>query len=87
MLSTNDCYPGCGCDFDIFQITRDRVKKWDNKDDYKSALIQINQLMDSLDIDIGDLQIQTGIPFQSFSEFVDWLVEWKNLISNTLVEV
>ncbi|MHA2007238.1 MAG: hypothetical protein ACXABO_05955 [Promethearchaeota archaeon] len=28
MLSTNDCYPECGCEYDIFEMTKDRVKSW-----------------------------------------------------------
>jgi hypothetical protein len=28
MLSTNDCYPGCSCDDDFFDMTLNRVKKW-----------------------------------------------------------
>ena len=30
MLSTNDCYPGCGCDDDFFEMILDRVKLWVN---------------------------------------------------------
>ena len=28
MLSTNDCTPGCGCDYDFFDITLERIKNW-----------------------------------------------------------
>ncbi|GAG25189.1 unnamed protein product, partial [marine sediment metagenome] len=28
MLSTNDCWPGCGCEYDFFDMTLDRMKAW-----------------------------------------------------------
>ena len=83
MLFTNDCYPGCGCDYDLFDMTLDRVKAWVLKNDYKLALNQIEQLISSPQIDVGDLQLQTGIPFQNFDEFSDWLQEWKELIKKS----
>jgi len=30
--------------------------------------------------DIGDIQIQTHIPFQNIDEFQQWLFEWKEFV-------
>ncbi len=68
MLSTNDCYPGCGCYDDIFDMTLEPVKAWVLENDSKLALSQIDQLLSIPKIDIGDLQLQMGIPFQNFDE-------------------
>lgn len=84
MLSTNDCWPGCGCDYDIFDMTLDRVKVWVLQNDYNLALDEINELISSPEIDIGDVQLQTGFPFQEFDEFKKWLLEWKDLIIKSL---
>ena len=75
MLSTNDCTPGCGCDYDFFDITLERIKNWMWKNDSAKTLIinQIDKLLKFKDVDIGDIQIQTGYPFQNFEEFEEWL--------------
>lgn len=84
MLSTNDCWPGCGCEYDFFDITFDRIKAWVLQNNYNIALDQINELISSPEIDIGDVQLQTGYPFQTFDEFKRWLLEWKELIIKSL---
>ena len=84
MLSTNDCYPGCGCDDDFFDMTLNRVKKWASKNDHKKALQQIEELLSNSEMDIGDLQMQTGIPFQNFNEVKEWLLKWQALILESL---
>ena len=84
MLSTNDCFPGCGCEYDFFDMTLDRVKVWVLQNDSNLALDQINELISSSEIDIGELQLQTGFPFQTFDEFKQWLMEWKELIIKSL---
>lgn len=84
MLSTNDCWPGCGCEYDFFDITFDRIKAWVLQNNYNIALDQINELISSPEIDIGDIQLQTGYPFQTFDEFKRWLLEWKELIIKSL---
>ena len=43
-------------------------------------ILQINQLLSNENNDVGDIQIQTNIPFQSEEEFKEWLLEWKKLI-------
>ena len=85
MLSTNDCYPGCGCDDDFFEMTLDRVKLWVYAHDETEVLQQIDLLISNDNIDIGEIQIQTNIPFQSEEEFKEWLLEWKNLIKEALL--
>lgn len=84
MLSTNNCFPGCGCEDDFFDMTIDRVKAWVLQNDYNLALDQINKLITSPKIDVGDLQLQTGFPFQNFNELKTWLLEWKELIIKSL---
>ena len=66
MLSTNDCYPGCGCDYDDFDMTLERVKSWVSKNDAVKVLVQVDELLAKKDIDVGDIQIQTNYPFQNF---------------------
>jgi len=53
-----------------------------NHDELK-AIQQIDQLLSNDNIDVGDIQIQTNIPFQSEEEFKEWLLEWKNLIKES----
>jgi len=84
MLFTNDCYPGCSCDDDFFDMTVDRVKKWVITHDELEIIQQIDQLLSNDNIDVGDIQIQTNIPFQSEEEFKEWLLEWKKLIIESI---
>ena len=84
MLFTNDCYPGCSCDDDFFDMTVDRVKKWVLTHDELEVIQQIDQLLSNDNIDVGDIQIQTKIPFQSEEEFKEWLLEWKKLIIESI---
>jgi len=84
MLFTNDCYPGCSCDDDFFDMTVDRVKKWVLTHDELEVIQQIDQLLSNDNIDVGDIQIQTNIPFQSEEEFKEWLLEWKKLIIESI---
>ncbi|TKJ21649.1 MAG: hypothetical protein CEE42_13640 [Promethearchaeota archaeon Loki_b31] len=83
MLSTNDCYPGCGCDEDYFDMTLERIKKWVEAHDELTVILQIDQLLSNDNIDVGDIQIQTNIPFQSEEEFKECLLEWKKLIKES----
>ena len=83
MLSTNDCYPGCGCDDDYFNMTLDRIKKWVITHDKSTIILQIDHLLSNDNIDVGDIQIQTNIPFQSGEEFKECLLEWKKLIKES----
>ena len=83
MLSTNDCYPGCGCDEDYFDMTLERIKKWVETHDELTVIIQIDQLLSNDNIDVGEIQIQTNTPFQSEEEFKEWLLEWKKLIKES----
>ncbi len=83
MLYTNDCYPGCGCDDDFFDMTSERIKKWVETHDELTVILQIDQLLSNDKIDVGDIQIQTNIPFQSGEEFKEWLLELKKLIKES----
>ncbi len=57
MLSINDCYPGCGCDEDYFDMTLERIKKWVITHDELEAIQQIDQLLSNDNIDVGDIQM------------------------------
>ena len=84
MLSTNDCYPGCGCDDGNFDMTLNRVRKWVSNNDGTKVLQQLDNFISYENIDIGEVQIQTNFPFQSFEEFKNWLFEWKKLILESI---
>lgn len=84
MLSTNDCFPGCGCENDFFDMTFNRVRAWVLQNDGNLALDQINELISYPEVDVGDVQLKTGFPFQEFDEFKKWLVGWKELIIKSL---
>lgn len=84
MLSTNDCSPGCGCEWDFFDMTLKRVKDWVLKNDHSKALSQIDELLSNSKMDVGEIQIQTGIAFQNFDEVKEWLLSWKELILDSL---
>ena len=62
MLSTNDCYPGCGCDDDYFGMSLEIVKLWAIYNDAKKVIDQIDELVANKDVAVGDIQIQTGYP-------------------------
>jgi len=83
MLFTNDCYPGCGCDDDYFDMTLDRVKKWVSANEGTKVVQQIDDLLSDEKIDVGEVQIQTYIPFQTLEEFKEWLLEWRKLIKES----
>jgi len=38
LLSTNDFTPGCGCEWEFFDMTLKRVNEWVIKNDHKKAL-------------------------------------------------
>ena len=84
MLSTNDCYPGCGCDDDVFDMTLNRVKIWVSNNDGTKVIQQIDILLSDENIDIGEVQLQTNFPFQTFEEFKNWLLEWRKLILESI---
>lgn len=65
-------------------MTLDRMKAWVLQNNYNLALDQISELTSSPEIDIGDIQLQTGYPCQTFDEFKRWLLEWKELIIKSL---
>ena len=83
ILSTNDCYHGCGCDDDFFDMTFDRVKNGVITHRESNLIPQIDQLLSNDNIEVGEIQIQTNLPFQTVEEFKKWLLEWKNLIKGS----
>jgi len=65
-------------------MTLNRVKKWVSNNDGTKVIQQIDNLLLDENIDIGEVQIQTNIPFQTIEEFREWLLEWKKLISESI---
>jgi hypothetical protein len=86
MLSTNDCYPGCGCERDFFDMTESRVQMWSRTNGeaaVKVALQQLQQLIDFPTFDLTQLPYQISFIFESQSEAIAWLLEWKVLLTKT----
>ena len=54
-----------------------------NDSEKTPILNQIDELLAFKDIDIGDIQLQTGYTFQNFDEFQKWLLGWKELVLQT----
>ena len=44
ILSTNDCWPGCGCDRDRYTITEFRVYRWIKRVGIEEAAVALDQL-------------------------------------------
>jgi hypothetical protein len=61
-----------------------RVRDWLLKTDHSRALSQIEELISNSKMDVGDVQLQTAIPFQNFDEVKEWLLKWKELILESL---
>jgi len=86
MLSNNDCYPGCGCDRDFFDLNAWRVNLWAKqagKEKLDQALIQVETLI-SKTIDLEGLTQQTNFCFYSPGEAIAWFLEWQILIKKAI---
>jgi hypothetical protein len=87
MLSTNDCYPGCCCDDDFFDMSPERISVWTDKNGIESA-IEASQvlvaLLDSQPLDYDALSKQTNVWLPDVGEAVQWLDEWKSLIDECI---
>jgi len=87
MLSTNDCYPGCACDDDYFQITEQRIGEWIKRNGIKKGIETLKQL-DEIEItetvDYEDISIQTNIHFESHADFTFWISEWRGCIQDCI---
>lgn len=79
MVSTNDCYPGCACELDVFHIEKSRIREWsdENPEDFKKACEQLEELINSYDINHIEIMEQTNLMMASGEDARDWLLEWK----------
>jgi hypothetical protein len=84
MLFTNDCYPGCSCDRDFFDMTPAKVQLWLNmvgKEDREKAMGQVDRLINCSSLDLERLSSQTNFYFDNRGEAIAWLLEWKVLLT------
>lgn len=80
MLSTNDCYPGCACAQDYFEITVDRLKQWTQQQPMeilKRVGQQIGEVEQLHPDRISDASKQTNIAFGPAAPFADWIQSWR----------
>lgn len=83
MLSTNDCYPGCGCESDYFDITSARVSEWiksASKEETRLASEQLQEIKRLSFKQLEEIEMQTNISFSSKSDFEDWVNEWEQIL-------
>ncbi len=88
MLSTNDCYPGCGCEEDDFNINPDRIIEWLNYNQQHSKTIidQINFLLNIDPTPVNELMSETNIWFKNADEANKWLEAWSKAIQDATSE-
>ena len=89
MLSTNDCYPGCACDDDRFQITPDRIGAWivhNGIDAASVAFTQLVSLRSDPSFDSDALSQQTNLWWDDADSALDWLAEWHSAISDSIAQ-
>jgi hypothetical protein len=86
MLSTNDCYPGCGCEGDYFDITTARVSEWvksAGEEKNRLALEQLQKIKRLAYKQLEEIRMQTNIYFSSTSDFENWINEWEQKIEKS----
>ena len=78
MLSTNDCYPGCSCESDRFEMTPERIHRWlaERPNETQQVLQQITDLRNHPP-DRAALSQQTNIYFERDEESLAWLELWE----------
>ena len=84
MLSCNDCYPGCSCDEDYFNISTDRVASWlksDGMGQARKTLRQVdNELKEASEQQLKGVNSQINMVFRSNKDWLSWLDDWSNCI-------
>ena len=82
MLSTNDCYPGCSCEADAFEITSQRVAGWVARypAESRQALLQLEALASDPALDLVGLSDQTNVHIDSQAEAAEWLGLWLQVL-------
>lgn len=84
MLSTNGCYPGCGCKNDWFDLTQERVDSWvqsEGADKAAEALGQLAHLKDLSAEQCDEISHQTN---QDISDFAKWFEQWEMYVRNSI---
>jgi hypothetical protein len=84
---TNDCYPGCACDRDFFDMTPARVHLWFKtvgKAEGEKARAQTEQLINCSSLNLEGISAQTNYYFDNHSEAIAWLLEWKLLLTKAI---
>ena len=87
LLSTNDCFPGCGCDDDYFQMTPERIDAW--IDMHGIVLLQkasnmLSELRTSGSLDVEALGCQLNHCWSNLSEPIELLFEWQTNIDDAI---
>jgi hypothetical protein len=88
MLSTNDCYPGCSCEADRFEIDPLRVSRWVAKagiEQGRQALGQLDALLAGLPESREALSALTNVFFESADEAAAWLQQWRAVLGSVIV--
>ena len=90
MLSTNNCYPGCCCDDDFFEMSFERISIWTCKNGIEST-IEASQvlvaLLNSQSLDYEALSMQTNLWWSDVSEATEWLNDWQSLLDGYIAIV
>ena len=90
MLSTNDCYPGCCCNDDFFDMSFERINVWTYKNGIESA-IEASQvlvtLLDSQPLDYEALSMQTNLWWANVGEATEWLNDWQSLLDECIAAI
>lgn len=84
ILFTNDCYPGCGCEKDFFDMTPAKVQMWlktVGEIESEKARTQIEQLINCSNLDLERISSQTNYYFDNQGDAIAWLLEWKLLLT------
>ena len=85
MLSTNDCYPGCSCEGDKFEITHGRLGPWldEHPAQARQVMEQISNLL-ACPPNRDALSQQTNYFFGSDEEAVAWLKLWQDQLQEKM---
>ena len=87
MLSTNDCYPGCSCEADRFEIDPPRVSRWVAEagiEQGRQALGQLDALFAGLPESREALSALTNVFFESADEAAAWLQQWRAVLDSVI---
>ena len=91
ILSTNDCWPGCGCDKDVFKITSFRVYRWIKRVGIGQAEVALEQLENltqftekDFEVLSGSISIYCGSDPSVYGEFLDLVCQSRETLEACL---